>query len=405
MFKHIGISVLGLALVAFMGAPLLARGGGGGGHGGGGFGGGGGGFHGGGGGFGGGGFHGGGFGGGGFHGYSGGYGGGFHSFASPGAGGFHSFASPGAGGFHSFASPGFAGHSGYGGSALAGSRGWGGAGYWGGRGGWGGYGGRGGYGGWGGLGWWGGWGGWGLGLWSPWWYGGGYYPYYGYDYYPYYAYSDYGTYDPGAYGYTGADNSVNNYAVTPTVAVEDPNATAQNIGPENTTSTETAEGSQFADEAATQFEQGNYREALRLASHAAIDMPRSAKIHELISLSLFAQGQFRAAAMEAHAAIALGPPSDWATLFRYYGNVATYEKQLDALAKYVRENPSAVDGRFLLAYHNLMMGHTQEGKEQLAQVVGMAPQDKLAAEFLKHLGGTPVTAAKPPVEVSPAPSK
>jgi hypothetical protein len=138
-----------------------------------------------------------------------------------------------------------------------------------------------------------------------------------------------------------------------------------------------------------------------LASHAAIDMPRSAKIHELISLALFAQGEFRGAAMEAHAAVALGPLSDWPTLFSYYGNVETYDKQLDALVKYVGEKPSALDGRFLLAYHNLMMGHTQEGKEQLAQLVGMAPQDKLAAEFLKHLGGTPVTVAKPPADVAP----
>jgi tetratricopeptide (TPR) repeat protein len=176
---------------------------------------------------------------------------------------------------------------------------------------------------------------------------------------------------------------------------------AQNAAPENTAPTETAEGTQYADEAAAAFQQGNYRETLRLASHAAIEMPRSARIHELISLALFAQGQFRASAMEAHAAVALGPLSDWATLFRYYGNVATYDKQLDALVKYVRDNPSSLDGRFLLAYHNLMMGHAAEGKQQLAEVVSMAPQDKLAAEFLKHLGGTPVTTAKPQTDFAP----
>ena len=37
------------------------------------------------------------------------------------------------------------------------------------------------------------------------------------------------------------------------------------------------------------------------------------------------------------------------------------------------------DARFLLAYHNLMMGHTTEAKELLTQETAKAPNDKVAA--------------------------
>jgi Flp pilus assembly protein TadD len=51
------------------------------------------------------------------------------------------------------------------------------------------------------------------------------------------------------------------------------------------------------------FQQGNYRDALRLASHAAVDSPRNARVHELLSLPMFALKDYRGAAMEAHAAV------------------------------------------------------------------------------------------------------
>ena len=46
-----------------------------------------------------------------------------------------------------------------------------------------------------------------------------------------------------------------------------------------------------------------------------MDAPRNAKVHELISLALFALGNYRPAASEAHAAMALGPIADWNDLY------------------------------------------------------------------------------------------
>jgi cytochrome c-type biogenesis protein CcmH/NrfG len=62
----------------------------------------------------------------------------------------------------------------------------------------------------------------------------------------------------------------------------------------------------------------------------------------------------------------------------------TYQKQLEALGEHVRKNPASLDARFLLAYHDLMLGHAKEAKELLAEIVAKVPRDKQAAELLKQ---------------------
>ena len=139
---------------------------------------------------------------------------------------------------------------------------------------------------------WGGWGGWGWGW--PWYtaawawgypYYGGYYP----GYYAAYTYPDYGLYS------TDVDVPV----TQGTVDNSPPDSFASN----STAATESAETDpQWLGEAQEAFRQGDYRNAARLAAHAAIDSPQDPKAHEIASLALFAAGQFRGAAMEAHAA-------------------------------------------------------------------------------------------------------
>ena len=52
------------------------------------------------------------------------------------------------------------------------------------------------------------------------------------------------------------------------------------------------------------------------------------KTHELSSLALFAMGNYPAAASEAHAAMALGPPAEWNDLYAYYNDVTSTSTQL-----------------------------------------------------------------------------
>ena len=143
-------------------------------------------------------------------------------------------------------------------------------------------------------------------------------------------------------------------------------------------------GEQYAEQARESFRDGDYRQALRLAQHAAIDMPRDPAVHELLSLALFALKDYRGAAIEAHAALALGPPIDWPTLYAYYGNADTYTAQLRALEGFVRDKPKAAEGHFLLGYHYIVIGSTDAAKQELAKAVAETPKDQLAERLLNR---------------------
>jgi hypothetical protein len=217
-------------------------------------------------------------------------------------------------------------------------------------------------------------------FWSPWWYGGyglNWPYYYGYDYgAPYYGY-DYGSSDYGVpyYGAYSAGYSPQTGGVSD-VAPSDPATEEQGVA---------AGDEEYAPQAREAFRNGDYRGALRLASHAAVDAPRDPAVHELISLALFALKDYRGAAIEAHAALSIGPPIDWPTLYSYYDNVDTYTSQLRALEAFVRANPKAAEGHFLLACHYIMTGSKDAAKTELSEVITLAPKDKLAEQILKQL--------------------
>jgi hypothetical protein len=218
------------------------------------------------------------------------------------------------------------------------------------------------------------------------------YGYYG-NYWPYYAY-DYG-YSPGYY--------TTYYSAAPA----DEGETAAMAAQPAATVPEAAEaagnsdwGKEFIVSAKEAFRQGEYADALRLASHAAVEMPRDAKPHVLMSQALFALGDYQGANLEAHAVLSLGSAPDWPTLYAYYGNVETYTKQLDKLADYIRKNPDASDARFVLGFQDLVLGHKDAALTQFEKVIAKVPQDKLAIAQIKDLGGT--VTIKTPIPPKPA---
>jgi hypothetical protein len=111
-------------------------------------------------------------------------------------------------------------------------------------------------------------------------------------------------------------------------------------------------------------------------------MPDDASLHEFRALVLFAAGRYREAAEAVHAVLAVAPGWDWTTLSGLYRDNDTYVRQLLALAGYVRANPKEAGAQFLLAYHDITLGHVKAAATQLQSVLELDPNDRLAADLL-----------------------
>ena len=222
------------------------------------------------------------------------------------------------------------------------------------------------------------------------WYGNhGFYPWYGFAWWPWYdfgwwpGYYDYYPYRVGYYGGYGYDNGP--YAVeyaAPDTSDEMPNETPL---PQPAVG---EEPSGFYTEALSAFQEADYANAVRLAGHAAIDQPRDANVHLLLSLGLFALGDYRGAAIESHAVAAIGSIPTWPTVYGFYNDVDRYTTQLRALEKFVQEHPKSPEGRFLLGFQYAAAGHSDAAKNEFLEAVTLAPRDRLAAQLLTKEGGT-----------------
>ncbi|MCO6042856.1 hypothetical protein NG895_02945 [Aeoliella sp. ICT_H6.2] len=114
-------------------------------------------------------------------------------------------------------------------------------------------------------------------------------------------------------------------------------------------------------------------------------MPDDAAMHEFRALVLFAAGKYREAAEAIHAVLAVAPGWDWTTLSGLYRDVDTYSDQLGRLEHHVRQNSGSGYGHFLLAYHYITLGHTEEARTELQEVVRLDRSDRLAKALLELL--------------------
>jgi tetratricopeptide (TPR) repeat protein len=155
-------------------------------------------------------------------------------------------------------------------------------------------------------------------------------------------------------------------------------------------------------DAVAAFKTNDYAAALDIADKGIAQFPDDSVLHEFRALTLFAQGSYQPAAAAIHSLLAVGPGWDWATLSSMYPNVAVYTGQLRKLESFVRNQPQNGAARFLLAYQYLSSGNVDSAENQLAQVVKLVPNDRVAADMLKMASasrdGRPaetVVAAKP----------
>lgn len=165
---------------------------------------------------------------------------------------------------------------------------------------------------------------------------------------------------------------------------------------------------QSFDAARAQFQAGDYQGALQLTDAALARMPNDAAIHEFRALVLFALGGYNEAASTLYTVLSVGPGWDWSTMTGLYGDMSVYEQQLRALEQYRRDHPNEAPPAFVLAYHYLTAGYSEEAAGQFSAVVQLQPTDKLSASLLASLRPEaanqqpPVEA--PPVETPPAPA-
>jgi tetratricopeptide (TPR) repeat protein len=155
------------------------------------------------------------------------------------------------------------------------------------------------------------------------------------------------------------------------------------------------------------FKEGNYALALQKTDEALKSLPTDAAIHEFRALCLFALKQYEQAAGTLYAVLSAGPGWDWTTLIGLYPSVDVYTEQLRALEDFRAAHLDSAPARFVLAYHYLTQGHTENAVEELKELVKLQPSDQLSTQLIAQLSGGGAgaggEAAAPQPPQSPAP--
>jgi len=162
-------------------------------------------------------------------------------------------------------------------------------------------------------------------------------------------------------------------------------------------------GETYLAQAEAAFRGGDYDQAIRLASHAAIEMPQDGRVHEILWLALFAKGDYEGSAIEAHAVMQSGLSPTWSSVSALYGNPEDFTPQLRALEAYAEKNADSPFATFLLGYQYVVLGDQAAALPWLERAVSITPQDELAAKLVQSLGGTVPAAAAKPEAAPPAP--
>ncbi|MDR3619424.1 MAG: thioredoxin [Paludisphaera borealis] len=160
------------------------------------------------------------------------------------------------------------------------------------------------------------------------------------------------------------------------------------------------------------FKAGDYQHALDLTDQVLKKTPDVPVVHEFRALALFALKRYDEASAVDYAVLSAGPGWNWATLVGLYPNVETYTNQVRELEAVVRGAPTSPSPLFLLAYHYLVQGHKEAAAAQFEKVSQLAPDDKLAASFVKALrkvaeqpAATPVLAQAVPAQPAATPGQ
>ncbi|MCU0713848.1 MAG: tetratricopeptide repeat protein [Pirellula sp.] len=146
-----------------------------------------------------------------------------------------------------------------------------------------------------------------------------------------------------------------------------------------------AEALERFDEALTAFQGGKYPLANQLLKEAIRLNGGDPVIHEVYALSLFAIGDYEAAAATLNALLASAPGMDWTSVSSLYGNIGDYTTHLRRLEDVCEQNPGNASSEFVLAYHYLVLGEKEAAVASLQIVVENQPKDLTAKRMLEAL--------------------
>ena len=165
-------------------------------------------------------------------------------------------------------------------------------------------------------------------------------------------------------------------------------------------------GYKLLDRGRDAFQQGEYQTALNLAEQAIQKVPGDPVLHEFAALCFFALGRYQDSALVLNALLAVAPGMDWTTMIGLYRSSDEYTKQLRALETHVKQHSEDASALFVLAYHYLICGHTDETVKLLQRVIVAQPDDQVTRWLLDALTAEEETVAEadatPPAREAPA---
>jgi hypothetical protein len=129
--------------------------------------------------------------------------------------------------------------------------------------------------------------------------------------------------------------------------------------------------------------------------------PDDPVLREFHALVLFARRNYDGAAAELATALKSGPGWNYDTLRSLYPDTEVYTKQLRTLEDYVRANPDAAAGHFVLAYHYICLDERAAAISQLETVLRLQPANEVADRLLKMLQAEQQTTPPPKEETPP----
>lgn len=141
------------------------------------------------------------------------------------------------------------------------------------------------------------------------------------------------------------------------------------------------------DDARELFRRGEYGRASESIDEAIRLLPNDPTLHQFRALVLFARQRYQEAAAVIYSVLAVSPGWDSVTLQKLYDSPRTYLGQIRELEQYVRARPTAVEAKFLLAYHLASNGNLAGAQRLLDEVLDARPGDRVVQSLLTAIRG------------------